>query len=275
MQDKTLRIAEQGALLVGLAFMWGSAFLFVKIALADFTPLGIVGGRLIVAVLILGLVVWLSDQQLPRDRRSWSFFLALGIIGNIAPFFLIGWGQERIPSALAALVMGFVPISTAILAHFFTRDEPMHRMKLIGIAVGFSGLIVLFGGEAMNHDVGADLLGLLAVFGAACGYAASNILARKVERIAPQSVALGVMLCAGVIALPLWLLTEGLPLQAGWGPLGAVLWIGVVSTALPAITLFRLVSLAGATVTSYTNYLVPIVGMSLGAIFLSEALTWD
>jgi drug/metabolite transporter (DMT)-like permease len=185
---------------------------------------------------------------------------------------MINWGQQHVPTGVVATIMGFVPLVTASMAHFFLKDERFTLMTGIGIAVGFAGILVLFGGTDLMA-LGKDTIAQLAVLIAATGYAVTNILARKAGDNPTRTVGFGAMWIGTALMLPAALAEGHAVSHLDWEVAGAVLYLGVVSTALPTILLLHLVRTVGATFTAYANYLVPVIGVFLGVAFLDEALT--
>ncbi len=263
-------------LLVTLAVMWGSSFLMVKVALRDLTPSAALAGRMAIAALFFTAALLIRRKAVERSGKAWALMVAMAIVGNVVPYFLMNWGQTRVETGTAAILMGIVPLVTAVLAQAFVRGERFHRWKGIGIAVGFAGVVVLFGGPQLSggHGVmwGAAAV-LLAAFGLACG----TILADKASDFHSIPIGFGVMWIATAISVPLWLGIDGgaLPAHLSWPSAGAVVGLAIVSTALPTLLLIYLVRSAGPTFAGFTNYLVPVIGVALGIAFLGEPLTWN
>jgi drug/metabolite transporter (DMT)-like permease len=195
----------------------------------------------------------------------------IGIAGNVLPFALINWGEIRIDSGLAAILIGTMPIFTVLIAHRFTRDERLSRDKLIGIAIGFAGLAVLVGPGALA-GLGGDIAAELAVCAAAASYAATAVYSRKLARVfSPEVTAAGSIIAGAAIALPLSLAFDRPWALAPSGQaLAAIAALAVLSTALAAVIFFHLLASAGATFTALSNYLIPLSGLLWGVLFLAE-----
>src|SRR4051812_23429337 len=129
--------------------MWGSAFMFMKIAVATVPPATLVASRLILAAIILYAVMRARGLRLPPPGRRWLAFIALGVLGNCLPFFLIAWGQQTIDSALAGILISVMPLATMVLAHFFVAGEHLTSRRALGFAIGFAGIVVLMGPAAL------------------------------------------------------------------------------------------------------------------------------
>jgi len=176
--------------------MWGTSFLFTDISVAGVPAATVVAGRVVIAAGLLTGCVVATRRPWPRGSRIWLHFLALGIIGNALPFFLISWGQERIESGVAGLLMGVMPLATVVLAHFLVLNERITQARASGFLLGFAGVALLMGPDAMRGIGGDsnDVLRQIAVLGGALCYAVNTILAKKLPPLDPIVAAAGTML---------------------------------------------------------------------------------
>jgi drug/metabolite transporter (DMT)-like permease len=213
--------------------------------------------------------------RLPTSRRVWSHYLLMGVVGNAVPFTLIAWGQIRVDVGLAGIMMGVMPLMTLLLAHFFVPGERMTPRMAGGFAVGFIGLVALFGPEALLELGGesSDLLGQVAIASAAICYAISTIIARRLATLDPLVSATTVMWVTSAIMVPaaLWV-DRPWNLAPSAGAIGSVVWLGLFATALATILYFRVIQTAGPTFLSLINYMIPVVALAAGAIVLDEEL---
>jgi drug/metabolite transporter (DMT)-like permease len=260
-------------LLFALVAMWGSAFMFTGIAVRGFSPAALVAIRLAIAALLLTGLVLARGQRFPRTRRFWLFSMAISLAGNCVPFWLVSFGQQRIDSGLAGILMGIMPLTTMVLAHFFVRGERLNRTKLVGSVVGFIGLVTLIGPEALLElrGQGTELLYQLAVLGGAICYAINTIVARHRPPADPLVAAAGVMLAGSAIMLPIGGATASTQvIAAPPAPLAAMLALSIVATAIATVVFLRLVATAGPSFTSFINYLIPVWALLMGMLFLGE-----
>jgi drug/metabolite transporter (DMT)-like permease len=264
-------------LLAALVAMWGSSFMFTKVAVSALPPETVVAGRLVIAAAGLTALLFALGKALPGGRRLWLFFLALAVLGNALPFWLISWGQQRIDSGLAGILMAIMPLTTLVLAHFFVAGERLSPIRLAGFVLGFIGIVVLVGPDALLElEVGGTvLLSELAVLGGAVCYAINTIVARRRPDSDPLVAGAGVMILASAIMVPL-ALAGGAPAIAAIPATAAlaVAVLGVVSTALATVVYFKLVTAAGPTFLSLVNYLIPLWAVVVGMIFLGETPEW-
>src|SRR3954463_11337110 len=163
-------------LLGALALIWGSSFMFIKVADRQVEPSTLILGRLWLATLTLAVVVpVLTDgRSVSADlRESWRPLIVVGLLNTAVPFWLLSWGETRIDSGLASIIQASVPIFNALLACGFFRDQRVTGGRLVGVVVGFVGVAVLVGAQPQ-----AKVLGALAVVGMATCYGAGGLLAK-------------------------------------------------------------------------------------------------
>jgi len=270
------------ALLCTLVVLWGSSFMLVRVSLEAFTPLAVTAGRLLIGAGVLALVLAALRRRVSRQPRHWLFFLAMALLGNVAPFFLIAWGQMAIPSGLTGILMAVMPLTVLLMAHFLVAGERLTRRRLAGFALGFLGVVVLTGPDARAVLVGreASFISQLAVLGAALCYGVAAIVARRGPVLHPVVVAAPVLAIAGILAGML-LLAAGAGGESGavamhgpverW-PAAAMLALGALSTGLATVVYFTLIARAGPTFLSLINYLIPVWAVVLGAVALDERL---
>ncbi len=264
-------------LLAALVAMWGSSFLFTKIAVAAMAPASVVAGRLVLAAAVLGLVLVAARKPLAGGPRAWLFFLAIALIGNCVPFWLISWGQQRIDSGLAGILMAVMPMTTLVLAHFFVRGERLNGTRAAGFALGFLGVVALIGPDALLElrGTGTALLYELAVLGAAVLYAVNTIIARRRPAGDALVAAAAVMIVASLIMVPAaWSRGTPWPTTIGAEAAMALAFLGLASTAAATVVFFKLIALAGPTFVSLINYLIPVWAVLAGTIFLGERPEW-
>jgi drug/metabolite transporter (DMT)-like permease len=260
-------------LLFALVAMWGSAFMMTGIAVRDFSPTVLVTVRLIMSAVLLGGLVLLRGMRFPILGRFWLFSLLIALAGNCVPFWLISFGQQRVESGLAGILMGIMPLTTMVLAHFFVPGERLNVIKATGFAIGFTGLVVLLGPAALLElkGQGNTLLYELAILGGAVCYAIQAIVARHRPSADPLVAAAGVMVMGSLVMLPIG--AAGAPAElaaAPVGPLWALLALAVVATSIATVVFLKLVTVAGPSFTSFINYLIPVWAVLMGMLFLGE-----
>jgi drug/metabolite transporter (DMT)-like permease len=257
-------------LLVLLALIWGSSFMFIKLALRDVGPSTLILGRLGLAALTLGIVVPLMiGARATRDGllRHWRALVVVGLLNTAIPFWLLSWGETRIDSGLASILQASVPIFNALLAFGFFHDDRVTGRRLVGVAIGFVGVALLVG--AQPH---AKVLGALAVVGMALCYAAGGLLTRRhLAEARPHVISLGTAAVAAVAVLPAGVAQAPARLP-GWQALASIAVLGTLCTAVAYLLFFTIVVRAGAGYAALVTYLVPPVALVYGAVFLDEGI---
>ena len=255
-------------------FIWGSSFLFVKLAVKTIPAYTLTMGRLAIAALILWAVLHTRGKSLPLDKASLKSFSFIGFFGSALPFTLINWGEIHIPSGLAAVLMGIMPISTALLAHFFIPSEPLGPGKGLGIGIGFGGLLVLVGMDAVA-GLDSSVLAQAALLVAAISYAQTTTFTRL--RVTQD----GLVMATGATLLGfVWVAPFALLWDRPWEitpdavSVSATLILAVFPSALGTLLFFHLIARVGANVFAQVKYLIPLVGALLGVVFLGETLDW-
>ncbi len=256
-------------LFIALGFMWGSSYLFIKIGVEEgLPPLTLVASRLFFGFLVIVTVVGLAREPLPRSARQYGHLVVMSVVNIVLPFFLITWGEQSMDSALAAILNSTVPLFVIVLAPLFLPDEQVTVNRVVGLAVGFVGVVVLFVPD-LGVLEGNGLLGWLALIGSAVSYAAGNVYAkRNVKGLRPMIPALFQVTFALAISAVLALVIER--------PIGrvavtaealfAVVWLGVLGSGFAYLGYFRLLRDWGATRTSLVAYLLPVFGIALGLL---------
>jgi drug/metabolite transporter (DMT)-like permease len=258
-----------------LGGIWSSSFLWIKIAVQEVGPITLVAFRVLFGLLFTIIVVFFQRTQLPRTFKEWFPILLLGISNVAIPFFLISWGEQSIDSAVAAILDATVPLFTIIIAHFALHDDKMTVQKVLGLLIGFVGVVVL-----MSKDIGQSanpLLGQVAVVLACAFYAGSSVYARRSTANMP-----GILRSAGPLissTAVMWLATFFIerPVRIPQLPITwiALLWLGVLGSGFAFILNYYLIHEIGPTRTTMVTYLFPLGGVILGVTFLGEKLNWQ
>jgi drug/metabolite transporter (DMT)-like permease len=257
-------------LLVALSLIWGSSFMFIKVAVRELDPSTLILGRLGLATVTLALVVpaLAGGRTVLADlRRHLRPLVVVGLLNTAVPFWLLSWGETRIDSGLASIIQASVPIFNALLAFGFFHDERVTGRRLAGVAIGFVGVALLVG--AQPH---AKLLGALAVVGMALCYAAGGLLTKRYLASArPHAIALGTSAAAAVAVLPAGVVQAPHDVP-GWKTFASVAVLGTLCTAVAYLVFFTIIARAGAGYAALVTYLVPPVALAYGALFLDEGV---
>ncbi len=272
---------KQWAVFSLLGLVWGSSFLWIKIAVAETGPLTLVSFRILFGLIGLVLIMVARRQNIRMSRSTVLAFIFMGVFNTAVPFVLITWGEQYIASSLAAILNATVPLFTIVLAHFWLNDEKITLPKLVGLVVGFVGVVVLvsrdFQPEVLRDALaGAGLWGQAAVLLASVSYAVAATFSRRHLRGQPPILQSGMMLLVanGVM----WAVTPVVerPMNFPDTPLAwfAILWLGVLGSCLAYVLFFYLMNAWGPTRASLVTYVFPVIGLILGIIFLREPADW-
>ena len=259
-----------------LGVIWSASFLWIKIALNEIGPFTLVAYRVLFGVLFAGGAVLLQRKAWPRDWTGWFPFLLLGLTSVAIPFFLITWGELSIDSAVASILNATVPLFTIVIAHLFLLDDKMSVQRVLGLFIGFIGVIVLLS-EDLTAGAQSSILGQAAVILASIFYAASSVYARRKTQSASGLVRGAAPLVSATVVM--WLMAPVLesPLEVPQLPLTwiAILWLGILGSGLALILWYYLLHEIGPTRTGMVTYIFPLGGVILGVIFLNEHLSWQ
>lgn len=261
-----------------VALIWGSSFLFIKVGVRELHPLHLTLGRVAAGAGAVLLVLALTRTRLPREPRVWAHLTVVGVIGLVIPFTLFGYGGQRIPSMLAGIWNATTPLFVLPIATLVLRTERMTARRVAGILVGFVGVLVVLG--VWQGIGGATLTGQLLCLGAAMCYGIAVPYQRRFlsdPGLSGLAVPAGQLLAASVVLLVIAPLVAGappMPTQLSADVIGSVTALGVLGTGLAYVLHFRVIRLAGASVSASVTYLVPIVATVVGVLVLGERLRW-
>lgn len=264
--------------LVALVVMWGSAFAALKIAVAEISPAWNTVFRLWVASAML-VVVCLAGRTpvpplLPIPHPAWAFYAVNGVIGLALPFLLFALAARGLPSAVNAICNGASPIFTALLAAIVLRDEPLGPRRIAGVALGFVGLVVLVA-PRLHQGVSVESVALAAALSGAFCYAIANVLTRKAPPVSSIAGALMMCLVGALAATAATLAVDSPPAAApSWAAIGAVVLLGVFTTALGSVGYVFLIKRQGPVFMSMAIYMAPLWATFLGVSTMGERLGW-
>ena len=259
-------------LLTILSLIWASAFFNIKIATYSFGPVTIAFLRVLFGAIPVLLLCYFKNIKVEAFSKDWHWFAMIGFINLVAPFFLIAYGVQSVQSNLAAILMSTTPLSSTVLAHFYTKNEKFNLVKTIGILIGFSGIVFLFSDNLLidkNNFVSA----LLILLGSTC-YVVGGVLTLKISKKKNENVTGSILIWAIIILLPLTFLIEQ-PFQTmpRTDSLISAIYLGIVPTGIAWLLRFRILTTNGLIFQSQVSYLIPIFGTILGYIFLKELIT--
>lgn len=244
--------------------------MFIKVAVQSITPITLSFSRVALAAIVLAIYSFSRGDGLPRDSRTWIAACVVGFLGNALPFSLIHWGEQYVDSSLTAILMGVMPVAVALMAHFASDSDALTKRRALGIFIGFFGLVVLIGWEALG-GIGAAILAQVAIMSAALSYSVTTVFVRRVTHLTGRPMAVATLICGSLMLLPVALTFEQpMVLTPNWPSLFSLLMLGVFSTGVATLMYFRLINNLGATTFAQINYLIPMMGVAWGALILGE-----
>jgi len=268
-------------MLITLSLLWGGSFFFVGVAVAELPPLTLVTLRVGLAAITLWIIVLFMGLSLPKSPNVWVAFLIMGLLNNVIPFSLIVWGQTHIASGLASVLNATTPLFGVIVVGLLLVDERATAMKLVGVAVGFLGVVMMIGIPSLDSVKQGTILAQIAILGAALSYAFASVFGRRFKAMGLKPIIIAAGQVTGSTALlapvafyvdgPLALLGPGSPSIIVWA---SILTLAVFSTALAYILYFKILASSGATNILLVTLLVPVSAIFLGLLFLNETLQW-
>jgi len=259
--------------LFALGALWGSSFGAIKIALHGVTPLTVMSVRILLAGAALLLLIRVRKTPFPRGIQNWIKIGWMALFGTLIPFFLVPWGQLQIDSSLAAILMAVNPLFALTLGHFFSDHESFTLRQLLAMLVGFSGILLVFGENAIS-SINGNIWAQLAVIGAGFCYTISGVIVSRVRGASADSVSTSIFICSSVIVFPLWMILEQpWSLHFETESLLALTHLGLVSTGMAFLMRYYIILRAGAVFLSYVAFIIPMFGILFGILFLGETIS--
>ncbi|MCK5900546.1 EamA family transporter [bacterium] len=259
--------------LFALGALWGSSFGAIKIALHGVTPLTVMSVRILLAGAALFLLIQVRKTPFPRGIQNWIKIGWMALFGTLIPFFLVPWGQLQIDSSLAAILMAVNPLFALTLGHFFSDHESFTLRQLLAMLVGFSGILLVFGENAIS-SINGNIWAQLAVIGAGFCYTISGVIVSRVRGASADSVSASIFICSSVIVFPLWMILEQpWSLHFETESLLALTHLGLVSTGMAFLMRYYIILRAGAVFLSYVAFIIPMFGILFGILFLGETIS--
>ena len=258
--------------LVVLALIWASAFFNIKIATYSYGPVTIAFLRILLgAIPVVGLCFF-KKIKIEAFSKDWYWFAAIGIINLVIPFFLIAYGVQKVQSNLAAILMASTPLSATVLAHFFTKNEKINFIKVLGVMIGFSGIVFLFSDNILINE--NNIISALLILGGSTFYVIGGLLTLKVSNKKNENVTASILIWATIFLLPITAYTEQpWNLNPRLDSTISLIYLGIFSTGLAWLMRFRILKNNGLVFQAQVAYLIPIFGIILGYIFLNEIIT--
>ncbi|MEM7401230.1 MAG: DMT family transporter [Pseudomonadota bacterium] len=261
--------------MIALVIMFGSAFMFTKIAVQAYPPSVVAAGRIIIAALVLIIFSIIRKDSFSFLKHHWSLLIALAFFGSCLPFYLISWGQQTVDSGIAGILMAIMPLTTIVLAHFFVVGEKLTTNRVVGFVLGFVGIVILFGPKALvnyDSDVGR-LIAMLAILLGAVSYAVNTIIAKRLPNESLVALSAAVLTIASILMMPAIFFTgQTWSLSADSIEFVFLVLLGIFPTAIATVIYFAVITRVGPSFLSQINYLIPVWAVIIGVLFLNEKI---
>ena len=257
--------------------IWGSSFLFMKVALGGLSPAQVAWSRLILGALTLGLFVALRHETLPRSLKLWAHMTVLAVSFCVVPFLLFSWAQQHVTSGLASIYNATTPIMTAVMAGLLFRVERLKLVQIAGIVVGILGVMIIIA-PWQGLDFNQSLVAQFAILGATACYGFSLAYMRKFVSNSGMSALVFSFLNIGIAAAIMAVLTPFIaltPVALDPWIVGSVILLGCLGTGVAYIWNQNTLRAWGPTRASTVTYITPVVGVALGILILGEGLSWN
>ena len=259
-------------LLTILALIWSSAFFNIKIATYSYGPVTIALLRTFFGAIPVVAICLIKKIKIEAFSKDWYWFAAIGMINLVIPFFLIAYGVQRVQSNLAAILMASTPLSATVLAHLFTKNEKINLIKILGVLVGFSGIVFLFSDNVLINENNFTYALLILV--GSTFYVIGGLLTLKVSDKKNENVTASILIWGTLFLIPITAFTEKpWNLNPSIDSTISLVYLGVVATGLAWLLRFKILKNNGLVFQAQVAYLIPIFGIILGYIFLKELIT--
>ena len=259
-------------ILVLLSLIWASAFFNIKIATYSYGPITIAFLRIFFGMIPVLLLCFYKKIKIEVFSKDWKWFAAIGIINLVIPFFLIAYGVQKVQSNLAAILMSTTPISATILAHLFIDKEKINLVKILGIILGFLGIVYLFSENLLIND--ENLFSALMILVGSTFYVIGGILTLKISHKKNENVTASILIWGTIFVCPISLFIEQpWNLNPSFESTLSLIYLGVFPTGIAWLLRFMILKRNGLVFQSQVAYLIPIFGVILGYLFLNELVT--
>jgi len=260
---------------LALGFVWGCSFIFIKLGLEFLTPFGVAFGRC--ALGAATLLAWAKYKKikLPQSKKLWAHLWVVSLMLNVIPGVLFALAETEVTSILAGIINAVTPLMTLIAIMVVTRDEKPKFYQVLGIGIGFIGVLTVLGAwKGLGEN---PLWAVLVLLAAVTCYGFSFPYSRRFvipHRLPSESIAAAQVTTGALTLLPFFLFDGIAKDEYRLGPVLAMLALGVFGSGFAYIWNFKIMAIAGSAIASSVTYITPIVAVIVGVLFLQESLFW-
>ena len=255
-----------------LALIWASAFFNIKIATYSSGPITIAFFRILFGAIPVVFLCFYKKIKIEAFSKDWLWFATIGTINLVIPFFLIAYGVQKVQSNLAAILMASTPLTATVLAHFFTKKEKINFTKIVGILLGFFGIVFLFSDNILINNENF-FYALMILFGSTF-YVIGGLLTLKISKKKNVNVTASILIWGALVIFPITMIIE-----QPWNftprldSTISLIYLGIFPTGIAWLLRFQILKKNGLVFQAQVAYLIPIFGVILGYIFLNEIIT--
>ena len=255
-----------------LALIWASAFFNIKIATYSYGPITIAFFRILFGAIPVVFLCFYKKIKIEAFSKDWLWFAAIGTINLVIPFFLIAYGVQKVQSNLAAILMASTPLTATVLAHFFTKKEKINFTKIVGILLGFFGIVFLFSDNILINNENF-FYAIMILFGSTF-YVIGGLLTLKISKKKNENVTASILIWGALVIFPITMIIE-----QPWNftprldSTISLIYLGIFPTGIAWLLRFQILKKNGLVFQAQVAYLIPIFGVILGYIFLNEIIT--
>jgi drug/metabolite transporter (DMT)-like permease len=262
-------------LYIALGIVWGCSFIFIKLGLEFLTPFGVAFGRCALGAMALLIYLKLKGLTLVRDRKMIGHLWVVSLLLNVIPGIFFAWAETEVTSILAGIINAVTPLMTLIAIMVVSRNEKPTRPQVVGLMLGFLGVLTVLGAwqGLGDNPLWAILILLAAVtcYGFSFPYSRRFILPAQLK---PEVMAATQVTLGAITLLPLFLINGVAKSEFLLGPVLAMVALGVFGSGFAYIWNFTIMRDAGSAIASSVTYVTPLVAVLVGFIFLNEKLHW-
>lgn len=266
-RSTTLRLAL-------LAAIWGSSFLWIKLALRGLSPVEVAFARLALGAVVLLVIVAAKGYQVPRSPRLWGHIVVAAVLANAVPYLLFALGEQKVSSATAGILNATTPLWTVVIALATRHERKLSLLRATGLAVGFGGALLVF--APWQDQSGTISTGAVECLAASISYGISYVYMDKfIARRGISPVVLSAcQLLAAAVMLAIVIGVVGAPTpQLGRTVAGSIAILGLIGTGVAYLLNYQIITSDGATAASTVTYLLPVLAVILGVAVLGESIT--
>ena len=263
------------SLYIALGIVWGCSFIFIKLGLEFLTPVGVAFGRVSLGAITLLLWARFKGISLPKGRSMWFHLWVVSLLLNVIPGYLFAVAETEVTSILAGIINAVTPLMTLLAIMLAFREEKPKSYQVVGLLLGFSGVLTVLGSwQGLGDNPASAVIALLcavACYGISFPYSRKYVLPKKIKA---ESLAAGQLTMGAFTLLPAYLI-DGISISNYRpGPVLAMLTLGILGSGFAYIWNFKIMEAAGSAIASTVTYVTPVVAVIVGIIFLGEGVTW-